>query len=783
MSKKIKTTTTLVIVESPAKCKKIEEYLGQGYKCVATYGHLRTISSLKNINIANNFEPTYSLLNESSIKKKQFEILQREIKKANDVILASDLDREGEMISYSIIELFDLPITTKRITFNEITQESITRSVLHPKTIDMNLVNAQKARQIVDILVGFKISPLLWKLICAPKGKDNSLSAGRCQTPALKLIYENQKEIDNSSKKKVYNTIGYFTNANLPFELNTQIEEDSQLLEFLNNSITFSHIYTCSLPIKKTTTSPEPFTTSRLQQTASNKLHLSPKETMQICQKLYEGGYITYMRTDSKVYSNEFMETVSKYIVKNYTEQYIKNQTMCYAQEAHEAIRPTNIFLQDLPDEIESKSKKMYKLIWTNALESCMEDSTCWSLTATISAPSIKSSIESVTNSKIKYSYTTELPDFLGWKIVENKLSRENKEFQYLSTIAKDSIVRYNKISSHITCKGVINHYTEARVVQLLEEKGIGRPSTFSYLIDKIQEKGYVKKKDCKGVEINCVDFELVDGNIQEIATKREFGNEKGKLIIQELGILVLELLENKCSELFNYEYTRTMEVLLDKIAKGETVWTDVCSTCNKEIDDLLATIKDESKYEIKIDDSNTYMIGKYGPIVKCVEDKNGKQEVTFKTIKPDVDMSKIKTGECNINDIIEISKTKSIGQYQGNDVILRKGKFGLYASWGEKSKTLKELGNRPIENITFEEVTAILEKETDTCSGLIRKISNHLSIKTGAKGDYIFYKNQKMKKPLFFDIKKFSLETKEDYKVCDVATLQSWISAKYAVK
>ena len=792
MSKKYTTKTSLVIVESPAKCKKIEEYLGPGYKCIATYGHLRELPSLKNIDIENNFKPTYIII-DNAIKKKQIEILRKEIKKADEVILGLDGDREGEKISFCVAQLFNLDINkTKRITFNEITETAIRNAIQNPRTIDMNIVNAQQARQILDVLVGFKVSPVLWKLVSQPKGKDNALSAGRCQTPALKLVYENQKEIDESTERKVYNTTGYFTNLNLPFELNKQIEDEDDMIDFLDKSADFSHIYTCSQPIKVLKQPPEPFTTSRLQQVASNELHYSPKETMRICQLLYEGGYITYMRTDSKTYSVEFMDSAKEYIRKTYDAQYIgqlldgkcddnivkdavkkrskkKENKSEFAQEAHEAIRPTNISLQNLPEEMDSKEKKMYKLIWTNTLESCMTPASFYSITASISAPE---------NSK--YSYTTELIDFPGWKIVENKFSRENKDYQYLQIITSNVAIQHKKIYSKVTIKGSKSHYTEAKLVQLLEEKGIGRPSTFSSLIDKIQERGYVKKEDIKGKEIICRDFELEDGEICEIQNKREFGNEKSKLVIQPLGIIVMEFLDKHFNKLFNYEYTSLLESALDKIAKGEIIWFEVCSSCNKEVDNLIELIKDETKFEFQIDDNNTYMIGKYGPVIKCVEEKDGKEEVIFKSVKKDLDISKLKIGEYELDDIIEQNKTGNIqynlGKYEGKDVILRKGKFGLYTSWGDNSKTLKELGNRPIENITIEEVIAILEKG----SGIVRVINTNLTIRKGPKGDYIFYKNSKMKKPIFYDIKSFTTETKEDYKTCDINILKSWISEKY---
>ena len=785
MTKKYATTTTLIIVESSAKCKKIEEYLGPGYKCIATYGHLRELTSLKNVDIENNFSPTYTLIN-NSLKKKQIEVIRKEIQNATEVILGLDGDREGEKISFCVAQIYNLDINkTKRIIFNEITEIALKQAVQNPRTIDINLVYAQQARQILDVLVGFKITPVLWQLISQPKGKDNALSAGRCQTPALKLIYENQKEINESTERKVYNTIGYFTNLNLPFNLNEQIEDKDKMIIFLNESCNFAHIYTCSEPTKVFKQPPEPFTTSKLQQVASNVIHYSPKETMRICQLLYEGGYITYMRTDSKVYSGEFITSVLDYINNMYSSQYINpdlttekkiEEKKCekntkFIQEAHEAIRPTNIYLQELPKEFNLKEKRMYKLIWSNALESCMAATSLNSITATISAPNNR-----------KYSYTKELIDFPGWKIVENKFSQENKDYYYLQTIKKNYSIQYNKICSNVTITGIKMHYTEAKLVQLLEEKGIGRPSTFSSLIDKIQERGYVKKEDIIGKEIICRDLELKNGEISEIDSKREFGNEKGKLVIQQLGIIVMDFLNKHFNPLFNYEYTSLMETSLDKVAKGELIWFDICSLCNREVDNLIKLVKNETKFELQIDVNNTYIIGKYGPVIKCIEKKDEKEEVTFKPIKTDLDIKKIENGEYKLNDIIKTEKMPKtqyiLGQYESNNVILSKGKFGLYVKWGNNSKTLKELGNRPIENISFDEVKPFLEEG----SLIIRKIPQYLSIRKGPKGDYLFYKNNKMKKPMFYDIKTFINDVKNDYKICDLIILKSWIKDKYNI-
>jgi len=284
-----KTTTSLVIVESPAKCKKIEEYLGPGYKCVASFGHLRELPSLKHIDINNNFTPNYTI-SENPLKKKQIELIRKEIKKADEVIIASDSDREGEGIGNAIIELFNLPLTTKRITFNEITEQAIQAAIKNPTIINMDMVHAQQARQILDLLVGFKVTPILWKCIANPS-KDNALSAGRCQTPALRLIYDNEKEIKEAKERKVYTTTGYFTNSNLPFELSKEYDSEDAIIDFLDSSSLFEHIYTCSEPKKILKSPPEPFTTSRIQQVASNELHYSPKETMRICQLLYEDAF------------------------------------------------------------------------------------------------------------------------------------------------------------------------------------------------------------------------------------------------------------------------------------------------------------------------------------------------------------------------------------------------------------------------------------------------------------------------------------------------------------
>jgi len=765
---------------------------------MASFGHLRELGSLDNVDIDNNFAPTYTIINK---KKKQIAELKAEIKKATDVLLATDDDREGEAIAWHICQLFNLDVNkTKRIIFHEITESALQNAVRNPIAINMNLVHAQQARQVLDLLVGFKITPQLWKHVT--KTSVNSLSAGRCQTPALKIIYENQQDIDKSDQTNVYKTSGCFTNQNINFDLNKEFGTEDEITDYLDGAADFQHIYSCSTPAKVSKKQPEPFTTSRLQQVASNECHYSPKDTMKICQSLYEGGYITYMRTDSKTYSKEFLDKTKKYIEKAYGAQYanedidllilsnkalavtaakslkvaikkkgssepkLQPQPQPQPQEAHEAIRPTNITLSplSLPDDMDSKEKRMYKLIWSNTMASCMPPAIFLSVTARITS-----------FQETCFVHHSEIVSFPGFMIL-NPIP-DNKEYQYLQTIKQNNPIPYKKIIAKVAVKNIKQHYTEARLVQLLEERGIGRPSTFSSLVDKIQERGYVKKENVKGITIDCKDFELANGDIFEVPTKREFGNEHNKLVIQPLGIVVIEFLDKNFNEIFNYDYTKSMEDSLDKILAGDVVWSELCKVCNDQVDSMISGVHAEKKLEIKLDDHNVFMFGRYGPVIKCTEDAN---KVVFKNVRKDVDVHKLKSGEYNLVDILEDgngnngNNSYTLGRHEGEDVVLKKGKYGIYISWGKNTRTLKELGNRPMENITFQDVEKYLNQE----SNLIRELSATMSIRKSAKGDYIFHRIPKAKKPSFYSLSGFE----EDYRLCDAEDLKLWIKETHGV-
>lgn len=770
---------TLLIVESPAKCQKIEKYLGPDYKCIASYGHIQELNGLKSINMET-FVPNFSPMDS---KRHQIDKIRQMITNSKDVLLATDDDREGEGIAWHICMLFDLPIeNTKRIIFHEVTETALKNAVKQPLKLNINMVKAQQGRQILDLLVGYKISPLLWQNISRTK---KGLSAGRCQTPALRLVYDNQKEIDKSPGKKVYNTIGYFTEKNLDFSLNYNFNNENNVIEFLEETTEFKHLYSCSKPKESIKKPPLPFTTSSLQQSASNELHISPKDTMSICQKLYEGGFITYMRTDSQIYSKEFIEKIKPFINEKYGEKFIhKNIDLLSekapekttkkskkskdennnAQEAHEAIRPTNIYCEKLPDEMENKEKRMYNLIWKTTIESCMSDALFNTITAKISAPF-----------NYEYKYVSEELVFLGWKIVSG-YKDDNNFYNYLLTIKNKTEIPYKKIINKLTMKDLKMHYTEAKLVQLLEQKGIGRPSTYSSLIDKIQERGYVKKENIKGKKIKCTDFELENDEITEIEKEREFGNENNKLVIQEIGILVLEYLLKTFDTFFEYEYTKNMEDELDLIAKGEKEYENLCKKCLYEIDNCIPEKSSEGEKiknisEIKIDDNHSYIIAKFGPTIKC---KNG-EKITFKSVKKNIDIDKLKNGEYSLEDLIELD-VNLIGKYKNEELYIKKGKYGIYAEWGNNKKSLNEM-KKGINEMIIEEVIEFIENnEGNGGKNCVRIIDKSLSIRNGKYGDYIFYKTEKMSKPQFYKLSGF----KENYKTCSISLLKQWINETY---
>ena len=891
------TGCTLLIVESPAKCQKIETYLGKDkYMCLASFGHIREIADgLKSIDVDHDFAIKFAIM---SSKYAQVAKLRAAIADAAEVILATDDDREGEAIAWHLCQVFNLSVTTtKRIIFHEITEPALRAAVAAPRTIDMSIVLAQQARQVLDLVVGYKISPVLWTYVA-----HTNLSAGRCQTPALRLIYENYKEIEASTATLVYTVSGIFTKLNLTFNLSREIESGEESLEtFIRETAAAPDAgFRATVgPSKKTTKAPpSPYSTSTLQQAASNDLHLSPKDTMSVAQKLYEQGYITYMRTDSKVYSADFIAKACDYIRKRFAGDELvgnlssvssssKKDAAAAAAAAHEAIRPTDISRTLLPQSCHPREHRLYSIIHRNTLESLMAPAICQTITMAISSPVAVVS-GSGTPTACEYRYTAEQIIKPGWKLVAGGYDTEAREYSYFASFASTvaaaaSVMPFKRIMTKCSLRNSKSHYTESGLVQLLEKMGIGRPSTFSSLIDKIQERGYVKLQDVRGKSLECREFTVSDkidaslnppskrgGKYIESKTEvREIGGESRKLVIQPLGIIVIEFLLAHFAPLFEYEFTKNMENQLDEIATGGMVWHELCYKCWFEVAAQLRELKERGviKEEIQIDDRHSYIMGKNGPVIRCrVTDDDGddgadadsdtsvsetthsaekKPKFIFKSVRPDLEYAKIQRGEYSLAYMLgedggaggggltsssapaPISVAgggRLMGQYQGQDVIIKSGKYGAYVTWGNTNLSLRPLlqqgGGAPTIaaaggkyahksktttnqksefDLTLEDVIKFIDRNsapvvvvedkdgehaaTTSASAtyiqgqILRTIDENTTIRYGRYGPYIFHKTAKMTKPAFVALKGFP-EAHGNYMTCDVAKLKEWIEA-----
>ena len=773
MSNNLTSAKYLIIVESPSKCAKIESYLGENYCCIASRGHLRSIDGLKSIDTKGNFKPTFSIMSE---KSDHIEAMRGIISKFSpqNILLATDDDREGEAISWHICELFGLSVEeTKRILFHEVTKPALIAAVNNPTKINQKLVNAQQARQVLDMIVGYRVSPFLWKYLY--HNKSNSLSAGRCQTPALRLVYDNEMTKRNNNELEYkYKIVGQFSSRNIKFDLNHEFTNEVEALAFLTKTPAHIHKLSVGSPTDATRTPPKPFSTSRLLQTASNQLHLSPTDTMSICQQLYQTGYITYMRTESSQYSNIFLEQASKYISEQYgSATYIGDHSKLENKDVtnpHEAIRVTQLVNRSLPSE-DKRMVTLYKLIWRNTLESCMSDAKMQITKIEISAPD-----------EYKYLNSIETPIFMGWKIVNDKSADVTDQtadmglIMYLKSISS-SPVHYTKIESSVVVHNKHHHYTEASLIQKLEELGIGRPSTFASIVDTIQERGYVKKTDIVGIKTECREHLLIDKKIENITVERTFGNEKNKLLIEPVGILTIEFLMTYFDNLFAYEYTKTMEIKLDLLSTGElTDQSIVCKECYDEITQLSKPVKNISKQTYKIDDIHEFIFDKYGPVLKKTGDD---ENVTFISVRKDIniDIAKLSSGGYSVEELME-KKEKNLGVYENTDVILKNGRYGLYLECGERHETLKDI-TKPFDEICYDDVIPILDKKTNdttTEMNVLRKLNDVMSVRKGKFGAYVYYKRPDMKSPQFLNIKKYS----DGYLLGDANALIEWLCQTY---
>jgi DNA topoisomerase-1 len=675
---------------------------------------------------------------------------------------------------------------TPRIIFHEITQPAILESLNHKTRVNMNLVRAQHARQILDIIVGYKISPTLWKQVY--HSKSNSLSAGRCQTPALRLVYDNEKEKEKSESEYLYKTTGTFLSQNIAFELNYEFTQKEDVINFLERTKTHKHSITFDAVKESTRTAPQPFNTSKLLQFCNNKLGYSPKTTMQVCQNLYQNGHITYMRTDNTKYSDVFLKQLGQSIEKNYGKEYLGNFDKIENKDSnanpHEAIRVTDIGKAELSSDFGSKEASLYRLIWRNTMESGMADAKYNVYRTKIRAPNLKPNVAGLSKNEkeLHYENVLELPIFLGWqKVVEDKNENGKKDtllyFQSLSDKTKID-VPYQNINSNVVVRKKHKHYTESTLIKQLEDLGIGRPSTFATIVDTIQERGYVKCGDVPGVKMSCDEFILRKGeSIETKITEKIFGQEKNKLVIEPLGILCIELLLEQFDSFFDYGYTRGLEEELDKIVNQTDSWNKVCKTCFDAINEVLKKTEKKEKTKYRVDDQHEVVFLDNGPVIRSKNAETGKYN--YKTIKKDVDFDDLKSGKYGLSDLLAIP-SENLGTFKRLDVLLKTGKFGPYVLFGDKTHSIKDIGIA-LDKIVISDVISFLKLDEEQerkpgTSNTLRILTPNLSIRKGQYGPYIFYKTPVMKSPVFFNIKKFN----NDPVTCESKILLDWIKNTY---
>lgn len=779
--------TKLIIIESPSKINKIQEYLGYDYRCLSTYGHLNKIKTLKDVDINDVTKTTYSL----SDKKNTVSKIMKELKKSKDIFIATDDDAEGEAIAYHFCNIFNLDVrNTKRIIFHEITKTAILHAIENPVLINLNIVKSQQIRQALDIIIGYKLSPILWKYISY--NKENSLSAGRCQSSALRLVYDNHVEFGEiKDEEHYYDVYGYFLSSNLCYTLNKQFKQYSETLEFIGDIQKIKKdncfLFHKDEPVTIMKNPHKPYITTTIQRHMGSLFHYTPKKTMEICQTLYENGFITYMRTSTEKLSSTFISSVISYLDKTHSlgdrwiNENIKDIELGSGlnnREPHEAIRITDPKMT--PSLFSNKNsygpeyEKVYKCIWLNSISSCM-------------ASSLYTSIKSkmILTNEIIFENETNKIYFEGFEYFNNKEKEENN-YDFITFLDNgfytfiNSLVALEKVKPSGIC-----YYTETSLIKKLESIGIGRPSTYSSIIEKLKNKEYVKKTNIEGIRrlLNSVTLDKYDKLTEKQIIKHQ-GSQHGALVITSKGIMVIELLVKYFDSIVSYEYTKQMEEKLEEIYDGFFDGENILSNCVSVIDEhIIKTNKEmkDKKQEIQIDNENTFMIGKYGAVIKNVTiGEDGKEIVMFNKVIDNIDLNKLKNNEYQLEEIKKIDDNKSLGEFEGENIYVKTGPYGLYARWGDKTISLKELRKANI--VTRESVIECIEKNIENIkennTGYVRKISSNISIRTGKRGDYIFFKTIKMKKPKFFTLNGCDM----DYKNCDINELKYWISGIYNI-
>ena len=740
----------LVIVESPAKAKTIEKFLGKDFKVLSSYGHIRDLKKKEfSIDVDKNFKPAYEI---PADKKALVNTLKAEAKEAETVWLASDEDREGEAIAWHLYEVLKLkPENTKRIVFHEITKGAILKAIEQPRDIDLNLVNAQQARRILDRIVGFELSPVLWRKV------KPSLSAGRVQSVAVRLIVEREREIHAFKSEAAYRVIAVFlvpdTDGKLvemKAELSRRIKTKEEAKAFLNacQGATFTIEDITTRPVKKTP--PAPFTTSTLQQEAARKLGYTVAQTMMIAQRLYESGFITYMRTDS-VNLSEYATASSKdAIIHMMGERYVhprhfETKTKG-AQEAHEAIRPT--YMENQSIDGTAQEKKLYDLIWKRTIASQMADAELEKTTATIS----------ISKSGEVFTAVGEVIKFDGFLRVYRESyddeSEQEDESRLLPPLKKGQKLEYGPIVATERFTQRPPRYTEASLVRKLEELGIGRPSTYAPTFSTIQQREYVEKGNKDGEERTFNVLTLKDSQIKDEDHSEITGAEKSKLFPTDTGTVVNDFLTEYFPDILDYNFTASVEKEFDEIAEGEVQWTSIMKTFYDQFHpsvEKTLSIKTEHKVGERIlgEEPGTgktvsVKIGRFGPVVQIgtVDDE---EKPRFAQMKKGQSMETI-----TLEEALELFKLpRTIGEYEGKTVSVGIGRFGPYIQHNKVYVSLPKTLD-PMK-VTLEEAEQlILEKRAKEAERHIKKFDEEpdMEILNGRYGPYIAYKGNNYKIP-----------------------------------
>ena len=719
----------LVIVESPAKAKTIEKFLGSNYTVKSSIGHIRDMPKKDmGIDLDNNFQPTYKV---TSDKKKVVTELKKSVKSAEKVFLATDEDREGEAIAWHLQQALSLSENTPRIVFNEITKSAISQAIDNPRTIDIDLVDAQQARRIIDRLVGFEISPVLWRKVSGAR------SAGRVQSPVVRLVVEREREITAHKPDityKVKATLGNRSDELFEAKLNKSFEQTTEARNFAHELLEAS-LTASSIESKPSKRSPKaPFITSTLQQEASQKLGFSVKRTMAIAQNLYREGAITYMRTDSLHLSEEAISTAKEVILANYGSEFHHEKryktSSSSAQEAHESIRPTDLTRPAIAG-LDEQSEKLYSLIYKRALASQMSD-----------AKLEKTKINIAISNREEYFIAEgELLSFSGFLKVYDYMAAEDK---LLPKIAEGDTLSLFNSTLRESFSRPRARYTEASLVKEIEKMGIGRPSTFATMITTVQDRNYVTKETREGVSRDYLQIEIKDGAVSESVQSEVSGAEKNKLFPTNVAYLVVDFLMTNFRNIIGYEFTANLENNFDKVAEGDLSWQGIVGDFYKPFHEQIELAKDISREETHGkrdlgDDPDTgkpvsVRFGRYGAFAQ-IGHQDDEDKPTFASLRKGQDLETI-----SLDEALELfNMPRTVGQTtDGETIKANYGRFGPYIQYGKKYVSLKE--------VTPEEVTLetalelIVAKEKFDAERIIKTFEDsEIQVLNGRFGPYIW--------------------------------------------